>query len=147
MPEALVQLGYMSKAVHLMSDHQLDRLLNKARIRNKKNNITGMLLYADGSFLQVIEGGERAVKDTFTLIQKDIKHKDIKILFEDTIESRHFSEWSMGFRRLSSDSDMGMIPGMNNFLEVSQPLDEYLTSQPHSSTLLKNIFMYFKRVA
>lgn len=147
MSEALVQLGYMSKSTSLMSDQQLDHLLNKARASNKKNNITGMLLYADGSFLQVIEGNASAIKDVFAIIQKDSKHKDIKVLFEDNIAARHFSEWSMGFRRLSPERDIPRIPGMNSYLESAQSLDDYLTSQSQSSTLLRNIFMYFKRVA
>ena len=146
MPKDLVHMGYMSKAVTLMSDQQLEQLLLKARDRNNKYNITGMLLYADGSFLQVIEGDSKSVKNIFTIIEKDLKHSAIKILFKEPIPQRNFTQWSMGFRRLLNE-DIEAIEGMNHFLHGSSTLDEYLSSNQQASTLLKNIFDYFKRVA
>ncbi|MGH1487571.1 MAG: BLUF domain-containing protein [Cellvibrionaceae bacterium] len=146
MADSFMHLGYMSKAVDLMSDAQLDHLLEKARPRNEKKSITGMLLYADGSFLQVIEGPSTAVADTFTRIRKDSQHHQIKVLFEETIKNRNFESWTMGFRRLSTD-EVGTAPGMNYFLQGNENLHDYLLSHNNSGKMLQNIFLFFKRAA
>ena len=137
----------MSKSVRLMSDQQLDELLTEARHYNEKNQITGMLLYADGSFLQVIEGDEPILRKTFSSICADQRHKDIKTLFDETIDIRNFSEWSMGFRRLQNNNEVSQVPGMNQFLQANISLESYLYAQNNAAKLLKNIFTYFKRVA
>ena len=52
----MIQLAYVSNASRLMSSASLSMLLRQARASNKRHDITGMLLYKDGSFLQVLEG-------------------------------------------------------------------------------------------
>jgi hypothetical protein len=146
MSEPIIHLGYMSKAVNLMSDAQLDRLLEKARFRNKQNSITGMLLYSDGSFLQVIEGPSSKIIDTFALIKKDQQHHNIKVLFEEPIQERNFEEWTMSFRRLSSD-ELVKAPGINHFLQGNESLHDYLSMHTNSGKMLKNILLFFKRAA
>jgi hypothetical protein len=39
-----------------MSDKHLEAMLKKARNKNEKSAITGMLLYRDGFFIQALEG-------------------------------------------------------------------------------------------
>lgn len=146
MVDSLMHLGYMSKAVDLMSDARLDYLLEKAHIRNEKNRITGMLLYANGSFLQVIEGPSSAIKNTFVRIRDDSQHHQIKVLFEEVIESRNFDNWTMGFRRLSTD-EVSKAPGMNYLMQGGEDLHDYLSTQNESGKMLQNILLFFKRAA
>ncbi|MFT6867445.1 MAG: hypothetical protein ACJA08_002288 [Cyclobacteriaceae bacterium] len=56
---------YMSSAVTLFSDNALKDLLSKARKYNLQINITGILLYKDGNFLQAIEGDKNNVEALF----------------------------------------------------------------------------------
>lgn len=98
-------LVYTSTARSLMSDLELTELLEFCRIRNSHDALTGMLLYKDGSFMQVLEGDKQTVLSTFARIQKDTRHKDIFLLRERELESRNFDGWSMGFRSVK-DSDL-----------------------------------------
>lgn len=62
---ALVRLIYVSSAVEELPDQVLDDILKSAVQHNKPQNITGMLLYCGGNFMQVLEGEEAAVKETY----------------------------------------------------------------------------------
>ena len=105
-------LIYTSAANQLMSELELTDLLSHCRVRNSHDELTGMLLYKDGSFMQVLEGEKENVFRTYARIQKDTRHKDISLLREREIESRSFDGWSMGFKSVKS-SDLESIPGFS----------------------------------
>ncbi|MEJ7592158.1 MAG: BLUF domain-containing protein [Planctomycetaceae bacterium] len=93
----MLQLIYSSAATVTFSASDLRELLAFARNNNRSLDVTGMLLYQDGSFLQVLEGESEAVLSLYTKIEKDKRHSNIKLLLRKDIEEREFSEWSMGF--------------------------------------------------
>ncbi len=83
-----------------MTDLQLQEILATAARNNAKHKVTGMLLYAGGSFMQTLEGVASTVDKTFADIAKDPRHHSIVLLLRDQITERHFLHWHMGFRRL-----------------------------------------------
>jgi len=52
----LIQLIYVSAATNRFNPAELRELLRLARLKNQQLDVTGMLLYHEGSFLQVLEG-------------------------------------------------------------------------------------------
>ena len=52
----LVSKTYLSKAIDVFSDHDLDQLLINCRRNNAAASVTGALLYHNGYFMQLIEG-------------------------------------------------------------------------------------------
>ena len=60
-----------------------------------------MLLYLNGNFVQVLEGDEVAIDETYARICVDPLHRDIHLLHREHIAEREFPTWSMGFRKLS----------------------------------------------
>ena len=99
-----------------MSENKLVELLHTSRINNKRNRITGMLLFKNGYFMQVIEGDEVRVNALMNTIKSDIRHKNIDILREEYIQSREFPDWTMGFQNLDS-KDCLNIQGFTKILE------------------------------
>ena len=123
-------LIYSSSASHLMSDPELTILLGNCRDRNVHDGITGMLLYKDGSFMQVLEGNKENVFRTYARIQKDTRHKGISLLREREIEDRNFGGWSMGFKSIDA-SDLEREPSFSRL--SSGPSRTRLEGpQPHS---------------
>ena len=102
MDMGLVQLVYVSAATEPLSDAELDEILTASVRNNMKNGITGMLLYAAGSFMQVLEGEEASVNATYAKISADPRHSGIILIMKEAIESREFAEWAMGFKRLTA---------------------------------------------
>lgn len=68
-----------------------------------------LLLYGNSTFLQSLEGAEEVVIPLYDKIASDPRHVSVTCLARETIETRAFPGWSMGFRRLSSDFDSGPL--------------------------------------
>ena len=90
---------YVSSAVRLFDEEELERLLADARHVNRLQSITGVLLYCDGNFMQCIEGPEAALTKTFQRISESKRHKDVIEILHMPIESRNFESWEMGIAR------------------------------------------------
>ncbi len=96
-------LVYSSVAVRI-TENDLRDILQTSHLRNAGLDLTGMLLYCNGKFLQVLEGEKEAVHNLFYKISRDLRHKDINVLLEGTIAARNFKDWSMGFKALDIDT-------------------------------------------
>ena len=117
-------LVYISTAVKPMSDDELVDLLNVSRRNNILQDITGMLLYRNGEFMQCLEGEKETVEKVFEVISGDSRHKDIIVLARKDLVERSFSNWSMGFENLSG-SALSEIDGYSNFIDVAFHDEEF----------------------
>lgn len=117
----LFHLCYVSTQSRPMHASDLVELLNTIRAQNSERDITGLLLHREDSFLQVLEGEEDDVRQTFDRIKRDRRHRRIKVLFEEPLEEREFSDWRMGFVELDG-VDVKRLPGFSDFLvDDSEP--------------------------
>ena len=97
-------LIYVSHATADLKSSDLHDILNKARRDNANLGITGLLLYKNKRFMQLIEGQEDVVRGLYQIISQDPRHRDLIVLQEDTELERQFPGWSMAYRNLN-DSD------------------------------------------
>jgi hypothetical protein len=116
----MISLIYVSSAVEPFTKEELLSLLETSRRNNVRINVTGMLLYKDGNFMQLIEGDAPAIHRLQARIKRDPRHTGLLTLLERPIAERQFSDWSMGFKDLS-DSDLRKLPGYSAFL--NEPLN------------------------
>ncbi len=61
----MFSLTYVSSAVRPFAEDELADLLAVSRQNNARLGITGMLLYKDGNFMQVLEGEEAEVRTLY----------------------------------------------------------------------------------
>ena len=106
----MIKLVYSSTATRVMSDNDLLNLADQSAARNLELDITGILLYQDGTFLQVLEGPDHEVWELYKTIRQDSRHIAIQTLTTEPILSRSFPQWSMGFNNLNG-VDVTKIPG------------------------------------
>lgn len=116
----MISLTYLSTAVAAFSIADLADVLSVSRRRNGADDLTGMLLYADGHFIQTLEGPDDLVRATFARVERDSRHRSVLVALEQTIETRAFPDWSMGFETLDGE-DAKALPGFNDYLS-SKPL-------------------------
>jgi hypothetical protein len=109
-------LIYRSVATSVPSEADLGKLLLHARPANEARGITGMLLYQNGRYMQMLEGEEAAVRALFASIAADQRHRNVKVVASGALDQRLFSDWSMGFR------DMDRVAGLPDY-------DTYLSNQ------------------
>ena len=95
----LVEFLYNSASVLSQpTNMDLDHILASARRRNMAEEITGMLLYYRGEFVQILEGEKKSVENIYDkFISPDLRHTVLNKVHQKTISHRSFSEWSMGF--------------------------------------------------
>jgi len=95
------QVVYASSATIVFNEESLNALLEKARKLNSRNNITGVLIHMEGSFIQLLEGKEPALSTTYARIAADPRHTGITKLSDRTADERKYPETLMGFRALA----------------------------------------------
>lgn len=132
------RLVYVSSATHMMSKQELLDLLEVARRNNTRLGITGMLLYRDGNFIQLLEGEPEAVQRIYATIAVDPRHFGTMVLLDETADERLFGEWTMGFRDLS-DPALQDLPGFSAFM--NRPLTAAaFQDSPSDALLLLELF-------
>lgn len=88
-------LTYKSIATATPRAGDIDLLAGKARERNRSLDVTGMLLFEEGRFLQTLEGPPGAVAQLWSSIQRDERHERIEVLSEHMAAARLFSGWDL----------------------------------------------------
>lgn len=111
----MIQLVYLSSARPSFREANLAHILEASRRRNARAGITGMLLYGQGSFLQLLEGEAGAVETCLARIAADPRHSALRTVVRHEIAERDFGDWTMGFRSLKGDE-----PGIAGFVDLAR---------------------------
>lgn len=111
---SLIHCVYSSAAQPAFREHEIPAFLDKIRSVNASHNITGMLLYIEGSFFQVLEGESDVVDAVYHKIKTDPRHERLTLIIREPIFERSFGEWTMGFEKLDREEAADMI-GENDF--------------------------------
>ncbi len=106
------------------SQTELTDLLDTCRRINTPRGITGLLLYKEGLFLQLLEGPEPAVKQIYAKIFQDSRHHSCMVINEGVADQRLFPDWSMGFHDLT-DPQLAERPGFSQFMNQPKALDHF----------------------
>ena len=96
MQTRLKQVIYVSEKTDTSSDSLTD-IYDISQKNNSESGISGCLLIGSNSYLQLLEGPDPAVENLYSKIKTDSRHKKVKKLFEQHIEEKLFSSWSMKF--------------------------------------------------
>jgi hypothetical protein len=91
------RLIYSSEAAPGLAAPDLEGMLAESRIRNRARGITGVLVFVDGAFLQILEGEKDDVLDLMERIERDPRHSGIKVFHEEETEERAFASWNMAY--------------------------------------------------
>jgi Sensors of blue-light using FAD len=91
------QLLYSSVQAYEMETADMVKLLFDARAFNRENGITGLLLYHEGRFMQLIEGEQHQIQRLYRRIVGDSRHRDVVLEVNAPAEQRLFPQWQMGY--------------------------------------------------
>lgn len=106
-----VRIIYASQFSPGTGSHEIDDILKQSRANNPAKNISGILCYAPGVFLQCLEGPRKEVNKLYRVIAGDARHRDLTLLEYSDIRERTFGEWSMAYVRTEDLGDMSdLVP-------------------------------------
>ena len=112
----MLSLIYVSSSIKQMNDNELLDILKVSRENNSSKEITGLLLYKGGNFMQALEGPDDLVLALYNKIKTDPRHKDVSIISSEQIQKRQFPAWQMAFTNLDTPT-IKDEPGYSQFLQ------------------------------
>lgn len=128
-------LLYRSRAVQAFTASDLTALQEVSLVWNEAHDITGLLCYCDGHFVQVLEGTAEQVHLLFAKIQQDKRHSQVQALSDRASGQRWFADWRMALVETKLDDFHWLLGYLeakgHNLVQPQIPITE-----PHLTTLL-----------
>jgi len=108
----LSELVYLSFRSAACTDDDVQKILEEARQFNGKQDITGVLIYSQEKFLQVLEGEQDKIIALYEKIKLDDRHDRALMVSNRPITERHFPSWQMAEKAINTD-DYAFLSFMN----------------------------------
>lgn len=134
----MIHIVYMSRAVHPLSDQDLQALLDQCRRDNAARNVTGVLFYSHGNIAQLIEGEKDVLDSLFDIISRDGRHSNVVKLVDKPISARSFEGWSMAFHPIEPSG----FDALEDFL-----LPQHLPPSPGSLSVADSMLVDLVKLA
>ena len=128
-------LIYVSTATKLLSDDELTALLEQSRASNRAKNITGLLLYNEGTFMQFLEGAREDVLSLMGKIHADPRHHGLIVVMREEHDSREFTNWAMAYQKIGSSTSME-VPGYSDYINLPLTSEKFLINPTKTLELL-----------
>lgn len=117
---------YVSKGKDDLTTDDLEQLFGYTLQYNTEHNITGILLYRSGSFLQVLEGEKEILIPIFGRIQEDPRHKEIFTILKGPSKKRIFADYASRFSIVKTKEDLDNIEKYLNQIKENIPNLKYV---------------------
>jgi len=137
----LYYILYISAGTNWFNEAELKDILKASHRNNTRDGITGLLLYGDGNFIQLLEGERVIVQRSFERISADTRHESVTIIDSGELSERNFPKWSMGFKAIDSFSHTGL----SSFIDP-ETKNILLHQKPHKATDLLKSFIRTARI-
>ncbi|RYY03259.1 MAG: BLUF domain-containing protein [Gammaproteobacteria bacterium] len=98
----MICMVYISSAILGLNDRQIANIVRTSQINNEQLGITGILLYNNGNFMQLIEGEEEKVEALYEKVRGDRRHTGVTLLLKEPITHKNFDNWVMGYRNIDN---------------------------------------------
>jgi len=116
--EKLIQVIYVSSTTADISEHDTVQFLKVARTANRKHDVSGMMIYVGGCFLQLLEGEPAKVQAVCASIFHD--KRDMRMILREPIAERQFPDWIMGFEAIEPQAAGQLLGEPELFASASQ---------------------------
>lgn len=136
----MYELLYCSMATREMKEADILSILEKAREKNSRLGITGLLVHQKrtNEFLQILEGEKEVVLSLLETIKADKRHKRLNLIHEKEVSERGFKDWNMAFANMES-IDKTKLKGVSGFLEMGYT-HELATENPSWAAQIMETF-------
>jgi hypothetical protein len=140
--DSLLSIVYVSAATEPMSEEDIAGILVHSRANNRRNDLTGALLYRSDRFIQILEGPDDQVRARFAIIAADPRHRSVHKMSEKQIARRQFPEWTMGFNP-EGDQSVRQLDGFDDFFRSRTGLDRIKHAENEAQQMLEWLSEYW----
>jgi hypothetical protein len=128
--DSLVEVIYISKSCEQMTQGEILRLINSARLWNEAHDITGALFYINGNFAQILEGSYRSVYLACDRIKRDSRYCEINQIGSRSIDFRRYPGQALRF--------FGELGLEKNFPHLARSLAEEVSNSKSLLGFIRN---------
>ena len=118
----LMSICYRSVVSADMQVNDILHIVETAQNRNAARNVTGVLFYEHGRFLQWIEGTDQSLAEVMQAIRNAKGHTSIEIISMEKIAARRYSEWHMQLSCSEADAALLSISERDHVVVLSDDL-------------------------
>ena len=137
MASDLRQLVYISDASYGLSKPDIESILASSRRNNAESNVSGMLLYSGGVFIQALEGAPKTIEGLYKTISDDRRHENVDIVSDRMVGGRNFAGWAMGFIEKAPE-EVGSKIGITGLLDRKEALAALNESEELAADMLRD---------
>jgi hypothetical protein len=95
-------ISYVSTVSSNLNETDIQKILDYSRDWNINHQITGILLFSEGNFFQVLEGEKELVTELFKRIKMDSRHYNLIKIFEKEISQERYKGYKANFISLDT---------------------------------------------
>ena len=114
-------IAYLSNAKPDLSEEEIANILKKAREYNNAHGITGLLLYRDGNFFELIEGEKTKIKELYATIKEDSRHQNIIHFLERAADQEPYDGFYSDHVTNEAKYDSEKLKNYIDHIEVMDP--------------------------
>jgi hypothetical protein len=100
----LSQLVYVSNRKTNCTSLEIENILESCKKNNPPLNITGVLLYSDTKFIQLVEGESKIIMELYDKIKLDSRHHKTTMISYGPIKEKAFPSWHMATKDIRGNT-------------------------------------------
>ncbi|MDN4166591.1 BLUF domain-containing protein [Cytophagales bacterium LB-30] len=105
----LSQLVYVSNRKPNCTEEEIEKILEACKKNNPPLDITGVLLYNDTKFIQMVEGDMKTITSLYDKIKGDTRHDQVRMISLGPIKQKSFPSWHMGSRPIQNSNSIDYL--------------------------------------
>ena len=133
----LRQLVYISDASYGLAKPDIESILASSRRNNAEANVSGMLLYSSGVFIQALEGRPETIEGLYKTISDDRRHENVDTVSDRLVADRSFGGWAMGFVERAPEEVSSKI-GINGLMDRNEALAALSANEEVATSMLRD---------
>lgn len=114
-------ISYVSTAQKDLQEEGVKNIMNEADGFNNRENISGILLYNERNFFQLIEGEKEIIQDLYEKIKLDRRHLDIIKFLETPVSIPPFDGYLAEFITDNKKCEEEKLKKYLHYIEVLNP--------------------------
>lgn len=114
-------ISYVSTAQIDLQDQGVNEIMTQTNLFNKMEDISGILLYNERNFFQLIEGEQNIIQELYAKISRDPRHSNIIKFLEKPVTKPPFDGYLTDFitdTKKCNEADLRMYL---HYIEVLSP--------------------------
>lgn len=117
-------ISYVSTARIELQEQGVKDIMKKTNEYNTDEKITGLLLYNERNFFQLLEGEKKTIQNLYERIIKDSRHQDIIKFLEKPVFKPAFDGYLTDFITDTNKYDKSQLKDYLHYIEVLDPESE-----------------------